>query len=133
MSTDLLRQLGLDTHERVVLEPVGDETPERGIVLSENPATGRPIAGVRLDTADTYEKTIALAAAAFKAGARSPPPSEGQVVRAIGDELRKNLEPLGELVALEVGKIRQPRASARSRRPSTSPTSPWASPASSTA
>jgi aldehyde dehydrogenase (NAD+) len=106
MSTDLLRQLGLDTHERVVLEPVGDETPERGIVLSENPATGRPIAGVRLDTADTYEKTMALAAAGFDRWRRVPAPVRGQVVRAIGDELRKNLEPLGELVALEVGKIR---------------------------
>ena len=106
MTMDLLRQLGLDSHERVVLEPVGDETPARGIVLSENPATGRPIAGVRLDTADSYERTMAEAIAGFDRWRRVPAPVRGQVVRAIGDELRKNLEPLGELVALEVGKIR---------------------------
>jgi aldehyde dehydrogenase (NAD+) len=103
---DLLQQLGLDTHDRVVLEPVGDETPENGIVLSENPATGRPIAGVRLDTAESYEKTMAEAIAGFDRWRRVPAPVRGQVVRAIGDELRKYLEPLGELVALEVGKIR---------------------------
>ena len=106
MSMDLLRQLGLDAHDRVVLEPVGDETPEKGIVLSENPATGRPIAGVRLDTADSYERTAAAAIAGFDRWRRVPAPVRGQVVRAIGDELRKYLEPLGELVALEVGKIR---------------------------
>ncbi|VAX42221.1 Aldehyde dehydrogenase B [hydrothermal vent metagenome] len=106
MSMKLLRQLGLDTDDRVVLEPVGDETPEKGIVLSMNPATGTPIAGVRLDTADSYEKTMAEAVAGFDRWRRIPAPVRGQVVREIGNEYRKYLEPLGELVALEVGKIR---------------------------
>ena len=106
MTSALLHQLGLTDHERVVLEPVGDESPETGIVLSENPATGRPIAGVRVDTASSYEQTLAEAISGFDRWRRVPAPVRGQVVRAIGEELREHLEPLGELVALEVGKIR---------------------------
>lgn len=106
MVTDLISQLHLDSHPRVVLEPIGNETPEQGFVISENPATGRPIAAARLDTPDTYEQTMARAIHALSHWRRVPAPRRGQVVRAIGDALRENLEPLGELVALEVGKIR---------------------------
>lgn len=106
MASDLLHRLGLDSDDRVVLSPQGDERPERGIALSENPATGQPIAGVRLDDAESYEQTISGAVEAFDRWRRVPAPVRGQVVRAIGDALRENLEPLGELVAMEVGKIR---------------------------
>jgi acyl-CoA reductase-like NAD-dependent aldehyde dehydrogenase len=34
-----------------------------------------------------------------------PAPKRGEIVRQIGDTLRKNLEPLGKLIALEMGKI----------------------------
>ncbi len=106
MPPDLLRRLGLDKHPRVVVEPRGDETPGDGVVLSENPATGRPIAGVRLDDAESYEGTLAGATEAFDRWRRVPAPVRGQVVRAIGDEFRRHREALGELVSLEVGKIR---------------------------
>jgi hypothetical protein len=32
-------------------------------------------------------------------------PKRGEIVRQIGDELRKNLDPLGKLISLEMGKI----------------------------
>jgi acyl-CoA reductase-like NAD-dependent aldehyde dehydrogenase len=32
-------------------------------------------------------------------------PKRGEIVRQIGDELRKNLDPLGRLISLEMGKI----------------------------
>ena len=72
--TALLAQLGLTDHERVVLEPVGDETPETGVVLSDNPATGRPIAGVRLDTEASYEQVLSEAIAGFDRWRRVPAP-----------------------------------------------------------
>ena len=106
MGTELLRQLGLGAHPQIVFEPVGDEAPDDGVVLSENPATGRPIAGVRLDDAKAYERAMSRAIAAFEHWQQVPAPARGQVVRAIGDALREKIEPLGELVALEVGKIR---------------------------
>lgn len=34
-----------------------------------------------------------------------PAPARGEIVRQIGQELRKNLIPLGQLVSLEMGKI----------------------------
>lgn len=89
-----------------MLEPVGDETPETGVVLSDNPATGRPIAGVRLDTEASYEQVLSEAIAGFDRWRPCAGGGAGQVVRAIGEELRRYLVPLGELVALEVGKIR---------------------------
>ena len=106
MRRGVLEELGLANHPRVVLEPVGNETPASGIALAHNPATGRPIAGVRLDSAESYERIMGEAVEAFERWRRVPAPVRGQVVRAIGDELRAKREVLGELVSLEVGKIR---------------------------
>lgn len=98
----VLRALGLDRHPRVVL----DASASDSIVVSENPTTGESIAGVRLDTPETYEKAIAASLEAFRRWRSVPAPVRGQVVRAIGDELRAHKDALGELVSLEVGKIR---------------------------
>jgi aldehyde dehydrogenase (NAD+) len=99
---ELLGKLGLRDDPR--LAKATESTA--GVIVSENPATAEPIAGVKLDDATSYERTIGEAEAAFKAWRDVPAPVRGQVVRAIGDELRKHKEPLGELVSLEVGKIR---------------------------
>lgn len=77
-----------------------------GVVVTDNPATGAPIAGVRLDDAASYDKTIAAAQHAFAAWRDTPAPARGNLVRAIGEELRKHKDDLGALVSLEVGKIR---------------------------
>lgn len=42
---------------------------------------------------------------AYKSWSAMPAPYRGEIVRQIGDELRKNLQPLGKLVSLEMGKI----------------------------
>jgi aldehyde dehydrogenase (NAD+) len=104
---ELVRALGLDTDARFVARP-----PEHGraagdnIAITENPATGEVIAGVRLDTAESYEQTIAESIQAFERWREVPAPARGNVVRAIGDEFRRMKEPLGELVSLEMGKIK---------------------------
>ncbi|MDX2146796.1 MAG: aldehyde dehydrogenase family protein [Planctomycetota bacterium] len=72
-----------------------------------NPSTGDRLASVGLDDPASYERTLASAAQAFLRWRETPAPVRGQVVREIGDELRRLKEPLGELIALEVGKIRQ--------------------------
>ena len=101
MLSDLFSALGLSGHPR--LTAPGDA---QGTVTVFNPTTGAPIAGVRLDDADSYERTVASSAAAFKAWREVPAPVRGQVVRAIGDEFRRHKDALGDLVSLEVGKIR---------------------------
>ncbi len=70
------------------------------------PATLETLARVRLDDAESYEHTAERATAAFARWQLVPAPMRGQVVRAIGDELRRHKEALGALVSLEVGKIR---------------------------
>ena len=100
--TEVLRSLGLDTHPRVA----EGASASSGVVVSDNPATGEPIAGVKLDDAASYEKAVAQSAEAFKSWRSVPAPVRGQVVRAIGDEIRKHKDALGALVSLEVGKIR---------------------------
>jgi aldehyde dehydrogenase (NAD+) len=49
---------------------------------------------------------VAASVAAFDQWKRWPAPRRGEVVRLLGEELRRNKEDLGLLVTLEVGKIR---------------------------
>ncbi len=102
MPHPLLDALGVADHPRVV-EP--GAALGAGFIVSTNPATGDPIAGVRLDDGASCERTIVEADAAFRRWREVPAPVRGRVVRAIADEYRRLREPLGRLVSLEVGKI----------------------------
>ncbi|MGV6815193.1 MAG: aldehyde dehydrogenase family protein [Phycisphaerales bacterium] len=107
MTHELLTKLNLVNHPRIVTDIRGDETPEKdNIVLSYNPATGKPIAGVRLDSKEDYERVTAKASEAFKAFRKVPAPKRGELVRRIGNAYREVLEELGSLVSLEMGKIK---------------------------
>jgi aldehyde dehydrogenase (NAD+) len=75
-------------------------------LVSSNPATGKPIATVRQATPAAYEAVVTAAVAAFDAWRAVPAPKRGLVVRDLGAALREAKEPLGELVTLEMGKIR---------------------------
>jgi aldehyde dehydrogenase (NAD+) len=107
MSHQLLSTLGLLDDPRVLCEPCRDIGGVSGTptIVSENPATGKPIAGIRVDDAQACEREIAGSVEAFKKWREVPAPQRGLVVRAIGEELRKFKQPLGELVSLEMGKI----------------------------
>jgi len=100
---EILARLGLDRDPRVT--PPG-RSPSDGVVVSVNPATGEPLAGVRLDTADSYDRTAARAVESFKRWRAVPAPKRGEVVRRIGQAYREKLDALGALVSLEMGKIR---------------------------
>ena len=95
-----LETLGLLDHPR--LTAPGSE----GSVTVTSPTTGEPLGAVRLQSADEYEKLMSGVGDAFKRWRAVPAPERGLVVRAIGEELRKNLHALGEIESLEVGKIR---------------------------
>ncbi|MGD2295804.1 MAG: aldehyde dehydrogenase family protein [Candidatus Aminicenantes bacterium] len=81
-------------------DPKGQE------LVSYNPATGEPIAKVIQATDKTYDQVIAHAVQGFKTWRMTPAPKRGLVVRDLGDALRELKEPLGELVTLEMGKIK---------------------------
>lgn len=77
------------------------------IIESFSPADGQLIGKVKQGTWDDYEKIIAKAQEAFKVWRMIPAPKRGEIVRQIGNELRKYKEPLGKLVSYEMGKIYQ--------------------------
>jgi len=81
------------------IEPSGDE------INSINPATEEPIAAVKQASLDDYERVVASAEDTFKEWRMLPAPKRGEYVRLLADALRRYKEPLGALVALEMGKI----------------------------
>ena len=70
-----------------------------------NPATGETLATVRGASAADYEAAVANSVATFERWRMLPPPRRGEIVRQIGDALRKHRDDLGLLVTLEAGKI----------------------------
>jgi aldehyde dehydrogenase (NAD+) len=77
-----------------------------GYVVSVNPATEEPLAAVRLQSRIEYDELVQRAMAVQAHWRRLPAPKRGEIVRRIGLAMREHLEPLGELVTLEMGKIR---------------------------
>jgi aldehyde dehydrogenase (NAD+) len=75
-------------------------------ITSENPATEEVLGSVRAATVDDYESIMQAAQARFAEWRTRPAPRRGELVRRLGELLRRYKEPLGELVSLEVGKIR---------------------------
>ncbi len=104
MLAELLDRLKVANDPRIA--SIADATERPGEVISFNPTTAEPLASVRLDTADDYDRIANDSVEAFRAWRRIPAPVRGQAVRAIADELRTHKLALGALVSLEVGKIR---------------------------
>ena len=75
-------------------------------IVSVNPTTGEPLAAVQPADRRAYDIVLARAAEAFGRWRDTPAPVRGQLVRDLGNALRESAEPLGELVTLEMGKIR---------------------------
>ncbi len=75
-------------------------------ITSWNPTTGAPIAQVVPATPDIYDRVVSEAEAGFAAWRDWPAPRRGLLVRDLGVATREALEPLGELISLEMGKIR---------------------------
>lgn len=70
-------------------------------------ADGSPLGSVQMAGDAEYEAVIAKAKAAADHWKTIPAPQRGEIVRQIGDELRKYKEELGQLVTMEMGKIYQ--------------------------
>lgn len=75
-------------------------------LTSFNPTTGAAIAQVVQTTPEAYEQVVTQAAAAFHHWRELPAPKRGLLVRDLGNAVREKIEPLGELISLEMGKIR---------------------------
>jgi aldehyde dehydrogenase (NAD+) len=80
---------------------------ERGpLIDSVNPTNNEVIARVRGATVADYETIANSAVQTFDAWRRVPAPKRGELVRLVGDELRRHKDALGTLISLENGKIK---------------------------
>src|SRR5258706_4112772 len=74
---------------------------------SYSPVDGKLIGSVSSTTTDAYNETLQTAQQAFYEWRTWPAPKRGEIVRQIGEALRKYKEPLGKLVSYEMGKSLQ--------------------------
>jgi aldehyde dehydrogenase (NAD+) len=95
-AAELLERLGVDP----ALVGGGDLTVR-------TPITGEELGAVARTDAAGADAAVARAAAAFETWREVPAPRRGELVRLLGEELRREKEALGALVTLEVGKIAQ--------------------------
>jgi aldehyde dehydrogenase (NAD+) len=70
-----------------------------------SPIDGVQIGAVRMDPPQQAAAAVGRAQEAFMAWRTVPAPKRGELIRLFGDELRNNKETLGQLVAIETGKI----------------------------
>lgn len=73
-------------------------------IESYSPADGKLIGSVQSGDARSYERVVETASRAFLEWRTWPAPRRGDVVRQIGEALRKNKNALGKLVSYEMGK-----------------------------
>lgn len=82
-------------------------TKTEGEFQSINPANGQVLASIYNASEKDYEHIMKEAHEAFLFWREMPAPKRGELIRAIGDELRKYKDFLGSLVSLEMGKSKQ--------------------------
>jgi aldehyde dehydrogenase (NAD+) len=102
---EILEELGLGAVNSGACGASWIEAPGGPELVSLNPADAQPIARVRMASANDYERVVGEAQETFLRWRMYPAPKRGEIVRQIGDELRKNKDALGALVSLEMGKI----------------------------
>ena len=102
---DFLRELGLSGVNSGACGAGWIETPGGGELTSFSPVTGEPIAKVIQADESDYEAVVQAAQSSFLEWRMLPAPKRGEIVRQIGEEMRKYKRPLGQLVSWEMGKV----------------------------
>ncbi|MFC3053548.1 L-piperidine-6-carboxylate dehydrogenase [Kordiimonas pumila] len=93
---DIFSKLGLD-----------EKSLNSGSLEVFTPVDGSKFASLKTDSAADADTKIAAAVEAFKIWRTVPGPRRGELVRLLGELLRKHKESLGALVSYECGKIYQ--------------------------
>ena len=105
---DFLKKLGIEQENYGASLGPGhwSKTVDSGKIESENPTNGDIIASVYQCNIDDYTGIVKNSLEAFSEWRTVPAPERGQLIREIGNALRDYKDPLGSLVALEMGKIK---------------------------
>jgi len=103
----VLKELKIATHNNGASTGIKHLITKGKELKSYSPVDGKLLSTIRTAEAKDYEKVIQTAEEAFKHWRLTPAPKRGEMVRQIGEELRKYKEPLGKLVSYEMGKSLQ--------------------------
>ncbi|MDP6569992.1 MAG: aldehyde dehydrogenase family protein [Candidatus Marinimicrobia bacterium] len=105
---EILQSLGIEANNYGACTGAGSwsETTDAGVLESINPATGELLAKVYQCSEADYDRVIEESIQAYNEWRMVPAPIRGQLVREMGEELRRKKDLLGSLVTLEMGKIK---------------------------
>ena len=105
----MLTTLGIKEHNRAwsTGQSWAELDGSRAVRSIYSPADGELIATVQMANKEDLNHIIDTSLEAFKTWQKVPAPQRGEVVRQIGEALRKYKDPLGKLVSYEMGKIYQ--------------------------
>lgn len=104
---DVLKELGVQEMNSGVSTGNTWLKGEGATLVSHSPVDGALIGSVRGASHAEYEKAMAVAQEGFLEWRTWPAPKRGEVVRQLGEELRKHKSGLGKLVSYEMGKSYQ--------------------------
>ena len=106
---DILKTLGIKDINSGACSGSGGwiNTGNSGKIISINPTNNQEIASVNNCSVEDYKIVVKLSLEAQKEWSKVPAPERGQLVRNMGNALRDYKDPLGSLVSLEMGKIKQ--------------------------
>ena len=105
---EILNSLGIkeDNYGACIGSGNWSKTTDAGVLESINPSNGDTIAKVYQCSESDYDEIIMESQKAFDEWRMVPAPIRGQLVREMGEELRRKKDMLGSLVSLEMGKIK---------------------------
>ena len=106
---DFLEKLGIKSENFGACSGHGGwiENTKTKKVVSLNPTNGKNIASVYESSIEDYEKIVLKSKDAYEEWKTVPAPVRGQLVRQMANAIRDYKDPLGSLVSLEMGKIKQ--------------------------
>jgi aldehyde dehydrogenase (NAD+) len=103
----VLQQLGIESTNSGTSTGIYWLEQNEEVIESFSPVDGKKIASVFSTGNVAYDQVVTKAQKAFQEWRLWPSPKRGEVVRQVGDALRKNKEALGRLVSYEMGKSLQ--------------------------
>ena len=104
---DFLKTLGIEPINKGISTGTKWQDSSGEKIDSYSPVDGKKIGSVIAADKEGYEAVVSKAEEAIKTWRLMPAPQRGEIVRQIGEALRKNKEPLGKLVSYEMGKSLQ--------------------------
>lgn len=104
---EILKQLNIQQENKSVSTGLNWIDGKGGELRSFTPINNELLAVTTHTTQEVYNDVITKAQQALINWRKIPAPKRGEIVRQIGEQIRKNKEPLGSLVSLEMGKSYQ--------------------------